>query len=373
MTRPAVVAIIAASMLLSAMPIHASAADRKAESSEGAAQRIKLQRERVEVLTRLVAVDGAQYRTGVIPCEDLIGAETDLLNAQCDATGKPEERVALLTEGLKRETELLKLAETHVEAGIASQADVHRVQSLLLATRIRLLREGGAAQNAAAQIRGLQKERIQALSRLVAVYMGQYREGRVTIEPVFAAQNDFTDAQVEAADKPAERVALLTAALKRATEFEKTIDNRLKAGRANTAELEWARSISLYLQIRSLSQQNGTAAQVKELQKKRIETLTKVVARYERLYQTGQSDFEPVFDVQTQLANARLEASDKHEERVALLTDLVKGASERLRVTDDKYKAAMVGDAAPLQAKSLLLDAKIRLLRERGTEATKKR
>jgi outer membrane protein TolC len=371
--RSAVVAIIAALVVLSAMAIHASAADRKAESSEDAAQRVKLQKERVEVLTRLVAVDGAQYRTGVIPCEDLIGAETDLLNAQCDAAGKPEERVALLTEGLKRETDLLKLAEAHVEAGIASQADVHRARSLLLATRIRLLREGDGKGNAAAQIKGLQKERIQALSRLVAVYMGQYREGRVTIEPVFAAQNDITDAEVEAADKPAERVALLTAALKRATEFEKTIENRLKAGRANPADLEWARSISLYIQIRLSSEQTGTAAQIKELQKKRIETLTRVVARYERLYQTGQSDFEPVFDVQTELASARLEATDKHEERVALLTELVKGASERLRVTDDKYKAAMVGDVAPLQARSLLLDAKIRLLRERSMEATKRR
>jgi outer membrane protein TolC len=318
-----------------------------------------------------VAVDEAQYRTGAISCETLIGAETDLVDAELDATDKPEERVALLTEGLKRETGLLKIAQAHVEAGIASQTDVHRARSLLLAARIGLLRAGGATEHAATQIEALQKQRVQTLNRLLAVYLEEYRAGRITVEPVFGAQNELLYAQLDATGKPEERVALLAESLKRATQFQTTIENRFKTGRASQADLEWARSIALCIQIKLLSQQKSTAAQIKELQRKRIETLAKVVASYETLYRTGRAEFEPVFDVQTELANARLDATDKPEQRVALLEELVKGATERLRVTEDKYHAGLVGDAAPLQASSLLLDAKIRLSRERGERKTK--
>ena len=220
-------------------------------------------------------------------------------------------------------------------------------------------------EGAAAKIKELQDQRVQTLSRLAAVYLGQYREGRIDINPVFAAENDLLDAQVEAAGKPEQRIVLLTAAIKRTAEFERTVEERLKAGRANPADLEWARAISLDVQIRLSIEQNAPAAEIRACGQNVLNTLTRVVARYDRLYQMGRLEFEPVFDVQVQLANARLDATEKHAERVALLEELVKGAAERLRVTEDKYHAAIVGDASPLQARSLLLDAKIRLSRER--------
>jgi hypothetical protein len=87
MTRLAVSAIVLGLVIVPAVGV--SAADQQAGRDENAAQRAKLQKERIEVLTRLVSVDEAQYRTGEIPCEDLIGAETDLVNAQVEAADKP--------------------------------------------------------------------------------------------------------------------------------------------------------------------------------------------------------------------------------------------------------------------------------------------
>jgi hypothetical protein len=86
---------------------------------------------------------------GLISFEAVVGAETDLVNAKMDAAGKPEERVTLLTEARGREAGFLESVEGKFKAGTITQADVHRAQSLLLATEIRLLRERGTQKAAA--------------------------------------------------------------------------------------------------------------------------------------------------------------------------------------------------------------------------------
>jgi outer membrane protein TolC len=103
-----------------------------------------LQKERVETLKSLVDVYMQFYQGGKIEITPVIGAQTELVTAQLEATENRDERIALLTERLNAVTSFLKLAEQRWMAGMSSQADVYRAKSLLLDTKIKLLREQGA-------------------------------------------------------------------------------------------------------------------------------------------------------------------------------------------------------------------------------------
>ena len=100
-----------------------------------------LQNERVDTLTKLVAYCRAEFMAGMPRSEAVIAAETDLVNAQMDATTKPEERIAMLTERVKSQTEFLKVVEGRRQMEAIGLSNVYRARSLLLNTTITLLRE----------------------------------------------------------------------------------------------------------------------------------------------------------------------------------------------------------------------------------------
>ncbi len=177
---------------------------------QGMAAQVKaLQKERIDVLTTLVEDYTSQFRVGTSPNEFLIGAETDLVNAQLAATDNPEQRVAVLTEALKREREIMKVASPVCGR---NEVDVEWWRSISLYTQIRLLR---VQKNPAVQIRALQKERIEALTKVVQIRESQYWVGTIDREAVVSAEAALVDAQVDATGNRDERVALLTQALKR--------------------------------------------------------------------------------------------------------------------------------------------------------------
>jgi outer membrane protein TolC len=133
---------VLACLIFAAVSIQASAAEVTAD--DVAAQIKPLQKERVETLKSLVELYVQYYREGKVEITPVIGAQTELVTAQLESTENRDERIALLTERLNAVTSFLKLAEQRWAAGMSSQADVYRAKSLLLDTKIRLLREQGA-------------------------------------------------------------------------------------------------------------------------------------------------------------------------------------------------------------------------------------
>ena len=131
---------VAAIMII--FPTITSAAERKGESLDDVKAQIKaLQKERTETLLRLVELDVRQYEMGVTTLEALVAAQNELVSAQLEATEKPEERVALLTDQLKIATACVKLTQGRFESGNITQADVYRATSHFLDIKIKLLRE----------------------------------------------------------------------------------------------------------------------------------------------------------------------------------------------------------------------------------------
>jgi hypothetical protein len=120
-----------------------------------------------------------------------------------------------------------------------------------------------------------------------------------------------------------------------------------------------------------VAQQPGTtedtAAQITALQKERIEALKKVVSICIAQNQAAGVSFETVAAAQEQLIDAQLDATDKTEERVALLTEQLKVAEGVFNYWEGRHKVGFkVVQTDVLRAKAHALDVKIKLLRERA-------
>ena len=95
-------------------------------------------------------------------------------------------------------------------------------------------------------------------------------------------------------------------------------------------------------------------------QKQRVWFLTRLVETYKQRYETGTAPLEALVRAQLALLDARTEVAEEHDERVALLEEGAKSEARLLKAAESKCKASVCS------ARSLYLDAKIRIMRERG-------
>jgi len=107
-------------------------------------------------------------------------------------------------------------------------------------------------------------------------------------------------------------------------------------------------------------------AQIKAAQDERIAVLTRLVEVLTGQYKTGTVDAAQVFSAENELCNAMLDSSDEPEKRVALLTKHLDKANDFLKSTQARVDSGTASVADAFRAKSLYLDIKIKLLRERS-------
>ena len=112
------------------------------------------------------------------------------------------------------------------------------------------------------------------------------------------------------------------------------------------------------------------AAEIKALQKDRIVALTGVVEILLVQYQHGNTEFRALALAQTDLLAAEFDATDDANERIALLERELKVAKDALDTAERKAQAGRANAVESLQAKALVLDIKIKLLRERAKART---
>lgn len=97
--------------------------------------------ERVTVLTRLVEVLAAQYKSGQVSVADVFSAEHELCDAVLDSSDEPETKIALLTKLADRANEVLASTQGRFANGQASESEVLRAKSACLGIKITLVRE----------------------------------------------------------------------------------------------------------------------------------------------------------------------------------------------------------------------------------------
>ena len=113
---------------------------------------------------------------------------------------------------------------------------------------------------------------------------------------------------------------------------------------------------------------NDVAAEIKAARGERIKVLADIVEIVTSQYKAATADFAQVFSAENDLYNARLDATDDPEKRIALLTKHLAKAGELVEYRQQQVRSGTVGETEVLRAKSLCLEIKIRLLRERPEE-----
>jgi outer membrane protein TolC len=113
------------------------------------------------------------------------------------------------------------------------------------------------------------------------------------------------------------------------------------------------------------------AAQLKALQDERVEVLTELVKCTVAQYQVGGVTIDAVISAQNELVAAKLDATDETEKRIALLTQQLEMVTQLLKITEARHEMGRTTMTDVYRAKSLLLDVKIKLARERSKHKTR--
>ena len=229
-------------------------------------------------------------------------------------------------------------------------------------------RVAAAEEDLAGQLKTLQKERVKVLAELVEIRAMQYKVATHPCEFVAGAEADLAKAQLDATDNREGRIAVLEEAAKRQIELLRTVEGKLKAGAVADAAVYCARAIYNDTKVRLLRERGPNAdavAQINAAQHERVEALTQLVKLALDQYEKGTTEVDAVVSAETALINAQVNAADTSEAKILVLTNAAKKETDFLKITEAKCEAGDAGSAEIDRARSLLLDAKIRLLRER--------
>jgi hypothetical protein len=224
----------------------------------------------------------------------------------------------------------------------------------------------------ATQIKALQKERLETLTELVKIYTLQYPAGYVSGDVFADAQTALANAQLDVAlvnvqldgaSKLPDAIITIVenAAKKQADATDVAVNKTPEVFVETTTDLRlwWLPRSRLVLRLARAAKNE---ADIKEQQDALITSLTGLVENYRERYKTGTAPLETLVKVQAALLDARLDAAEKQEQRVALLEEGAKSKAELFKVADSKQKASACS------ARSLFLDSKIRMLRRCGAK-----
>lgn len=106
------------------------------------------------------------------------------------------------------------------------------------------------------------------------------------------------------------------------------------------------------------------AAEIKALLKERQNTLSKLVAQLRAQYQAGTVDLSRVVQAERDFLKATVDLDDNPEKRLAALRKALETVKQIAQIAEAKSKAGIVGPADVLQARAVLLEVRIELLRQ---------
>jgi hypothetical protein len=109
---------------------------------------------------------------------------------------------------------------------------------------------------------------------------------------------------------------------------------------------------------------NDKAAEIKALLKERQETLAKLSEILLAQYREGAIDFRRVAGAQRDALRAAADLEQTQQERLTSLRKVQDLANTVFQIAKDKFKSGSGTESEVLQAKAMLLEAKIEVLRE---------
>jgi hypothetical protein len=116
--------------------------------------------------------------------------------------------------------------------------------------------------------------------------------------------------------------------------------------------------------IRKLTTPSDKNAEIKKLLKERHDELAKAVIELTAQFMAGVVAFDTLAEAQRDALRPSLDVYDDSKERIAALDKFLEGTTQMYDVAVNKAKAGLVPGVAVRQARAMVLEARIALLRE---------
>ncbi len=153
------------------------------------------------------------------------------------------------------------LAAVYAECGDFDKARAWEAKAIAMApdekskeisrSRLELYKQGKPyREGPGAQLKNLQQDRVEALSKLADIYTTHWRAGLLPFFRLAMVQNELVKAQLELAEKPAERVALLTSDLNRSRDICGIAEARYRVQQMSEADCRQQRAVVLDIQTK---------------------------------------------------------------------------------------------------------------------------
>ena len=118
---------------------------------------------------------------------------------------------------------------------------------------------------------------------------------------------------------------------------------------------------------------DSAAAKIKELQQERIKLLGIAARILIAQYQVGTVDYTEAKSAERELLEARLDAAETPQQRIAVLEELQKSIEDLVKVVEGRFNNGRCSEADLDRGKASLLEVRIKLLRERQAAGTEKK
>jgi outer membrane protein TolC len=290
-----------------------------------------------------------------------------------DATDKPDKRISLLEEQLKIAQSLRDYIQKQIDRGIqASELELLQAVARCLAIEFKLLKEKQTDDSA--KIAQLQNERIDALKKSVDLLKRQSEVGAgpyLDLTAFWSAARDLLAARLDAADEPQQRIAILEEQLKSFQDVRDFVKRQRDAGfLASDLDVFQAQARCLAIEIKlQKEKQPDDSAKIGQLQNEQIDAIKKSIDLMKRQYESGAGPYRDLTAfrrAEQELLAARLDATDKPSERIAVLEEQLKSAQDVRDFVKRRHDVGFeVSDLDLFQAEARCLSVEIMLLKER--------
>ncbi len=128
------------------------------------------------------------------------------------------------------------------------------VGSVLVALPVIAQQDSDPTTDLAAELTKLQEQRVATLKKLLELSSAGYRQGEFALDQVLEAQHDLTEAQLEMAETPDQRIALLETQLKIAKRTLEAAEQLCRAREVSVCDTFRARAAMLGVEIKLLQE-----------------------------------------------------------------------------------------------------------------------
>jgi outer membrane protein TolC len=128
------------------------------------------------------------------------------------------------------------------------------VGSLLVTLPVMAQQDSDPTTDLAAELTKLQTQRVATLKQLAELQFAMYRSGECFVHEVLTAQHDLFEAQLEMAETPAQRIALLESQVKMAKQTLDAAENLCAVGQVSRCDPLRAKAALLGVEIKLLQE-----------------------------------------------------------------------------------------------------------------------